>query len=128
MAGRMRLAALALVAVAILAARHAWRRRAACSRSEKPTSTSDAVLGGWGLGLWSFVAATAHGAGMMLLPALAPLCLGTTVGRELTASGSLMLALSVVAVHATAMLGTMGVAALVATRVWAASRRRWLRR
>ena len=42
-----------------------------------------------GLALWSFLMATAHGAGLMLLPVLIPLCLAATPARELTASGSL---------------------------------------
>ena len=41
------------------------------------------------LALWSFVMATAHGAGMMIVPALIPLCLGDSPAREITASGSL---------------------------------------
>jgi hypothetical protein len=64
-----------------------------------------------GLALWSFVASTLHGSGMMLVPALVPLCLGDLPAREITASGSLPLALAAVAVHALAMLGTLGLVA-----------------
>ena len=67
-----------------------------------------------GLALWSFVMATAHGAGMMIVPALIPLCLGASPAREITASGSLTLALAAVAVHMAAMLAVTG---LVATGV-----------
>ncbi|TMH14342.1 MAG: hypothetical protein E6H65_00430 [Betaproteobacteria bacterium] len=67
-----------------------------------------------GLALWSFVMATAHGAGMMIVPALIPLCLGDSPAREITASGSLTLALAAVAVHMAAMLAVTG---LVATGV-----------
>ena len=44
----------------------------------------------------------------MLVPALAPLCLSGVPGREITASGSLLLALAAVAVHMGAMLVAMG--------------------
>ena len=33
-----------------------------------------------GLALWSFMMATAHGAGLMLVPALVPLCMGERPG------------------------------------------------
>lgn len=104
--GRAWLAGLAVVAFLVVALRHA-RHRSTASRAR---------LSRWGLGLWSFVAATAHGAGMMLLPALAPLCLGTAVGRELTASGSVSIALLVVAVHAVAMLLTGAAVGFAAAR------------
>lgn len=55
---------------------------------------------------------TAHGAGLMLVPALIPLCMGDApAAREITASGSLMLALAAVGVHTAAMLGVTGVIA-----------------
>ncbi len=73
-----------------------WRRRHA------PT----------GLALWSFVAATLQGSGLMLVPALLPLCLGASPAREITASGSLVLALAAVAVHMGAMLAVTGALAL----------------
>jgi hypothetical protein len=55
--------------------------------------------------------ATAHGAGLMLVPAFVPLCLADTPARDITASGSLVLALAAVGVHAAAMLVTTGVIA-----------------
>lgn len=61
-----------------------------------------------GLMVWSFMMSTAHGAGMMLVPAFIPLCMSGTPAREITASGSLTLALAAVAVHAFAMLATTG--------------------
>jgi len=64
-----------------------------------------------GIALWSFLMATAHGAGMMLVPALVPLCLAGNPAREITASGSLGLALAAVGVHTAAMLATTGVIA-----------------
>lgn len=64
-----------------------------------------------GIALWSFLMATAHGAGLMLVPALVPLCLADSPAREITASGSLVLALAAVSVHTAAMLVTTGVIA-----------------
>lgn len=61
-----------------------------------------------GIALWSFLMATAHGAGLMLVPALVPLCLADNPAREITASGSLALALAAVGVHTAAMLATTG--------------------
>jgi hypothetical protein len=60
------------------------------------------------LALWSCLMATAHGAGLMLVPALVPLCMSDLPAREITASGSFVLALAAVAVHMTAMLVTTG--------------------
>jgi len=64
-----------------------------------------------GIALWSFLMATAHGAGMMLVPALVPLCMADNPAREIAASGSLVLALAAVGVHTMAMLVTTGVIA-----------------
>jgi len=63
------------------------------------------------IALWSCLMATAHGAGLMLIPALVPLCMTDTPAREITASGSLVLALAAVGVHMAAMLVTTGVIA-----------------
>ena len=57
---------------------------------------------------------SAHGAGLMLVPALIPLCIGDAPARQITASGSLTLALAAVGVHTAAMLTVTG---LVATGV-----------
>jgi hypothetical protein len=64
-----------------------------------------------GIALWSFMMATAQGAGLMLVPALATMCLANNPAREITASGSLVLAMGAVAVHTAAMLLTTGVVA-----------------
>ena len=64
-----------------------------------------------GIALWSFLMATAHGAGLMLVPALVPLCLADNPAREITASGSLVLALAAVGAHTAAMLATTAVIA-----------------
>jgi hypothetical protein len=66
--------------------------------------------------LWSFMMSTAHGAGLMLVPALIPLCMSDTPAREITASGSMMLALAAVGVHTAAMLTVTGVIATVVCR------------
>ncbi len=62
-----------------------------------------------GLALWSFLMASAHGAGLMLVPALLPLC----VGARLSSSGSLLRALASVGVHTLALLAVTGLIALV---------------
>lgn len=80
---------------------------------------------GGGLALWSFTAATLQGSGLMLVPALVPLCLGASPAREITASGSLELALAAVTVHMAAMLAVTAAAAWVACRLTAARRYRW---
>jgi hypothetical protein len=67
-----------------------------------------------GLGLWSFMMATAHGAGLMLVPVIIPLCLTGSPAGDLTAPGSLSLSLAAVAVHTGAMLAvTAAVAGIV---------------
>jgi hypothetical protein len=76
-----------------------------------PCATLSAQAGHAGIALWSFLMATAHGAGLMLVPALVPLCLAENPAREITASGSLVLALAAVGVHTAAMLVTTGVIA-----------------
>jgi hypothetical protein len=70
-----------------------------------------APAGHAGLALWSFMVSTAHGAGLMLVPALIPLCMGDASAREITASGSLALAIAAVGVHTAAMLAVTGVIA-----------------
>lgn len=64
-----------------------------------------------GIALWSCLMATAHGTGMMLVPALVPLCLADNPAREITASGSPFLILAAVGIHMAAMLVTTGVVA-----------------
>ncbi len=66
-----------------------------------------------GLGFWSLLMATAHGAGLMLLPVALPLCLPTGPGAELTASGSLAMGLAVIGVHTGAMLVVVAAIATV---------------
>jgi len=66
-----------------------------------------------GLTFWSFLMATAHGAGLMLIPALIPLCLAATPAKELLATGSLLTALLAIGVHGLAMLVVTGVIAIL---------------
>jgi hypothetical protein len=65
-----------------------------------------------GLAVWSFLMASAHGAGLMLIPVVVPLCLAGTPANELTAGGSILTALAVVGVHTVTMLTTIAVIAL----------------
>ena len=66
-----------------------------------------------GLGLWSFLMATAHGAGLMLVPVLIPLCLAATPAKEITAAGSLSVSLAAIGEHTLAMLAVTASIAIV---------------
>ena len=79
--------------------------------SGRTPKAARAPAGHAGLALWSFMMSTAHGAGLMLVPALIPLCMGDASARQITASGSLVLALAAVGVHTAAMLAVTGVIA-----------------
>jgi hypothetical protein len=65
-----------------------------------------------GLLLWSFLMATAHGAGLMVLPALMPLCLSAPPLREITAQGSVLAVLAAVGLHSGVMLAVTGLIAV----------------
>jgi hypothetical protein len=67
------------------------------------------TVGMTGLAMWSFLMATTHGAGLMLVPALLPLC----ATMPAMGGGSLLLTLAAVAVHTTATMVITGVVALV---------------
>lgn len=69
-----------------------------------------------GIALWSFLMASAHGAGLMLVPALLPLCLSDSPAREITASGSVLLALAGIGLHLAAMLLTTALVAAAVCR------------
>jgi hypothetical protein len=71
-----------------------------------------------GLMLWSFLMATGHGAGLMLVPALLPLHMPHThgqagYGHPIVGEGSLWLAIAAVGVHTMAMLLVTGVIAVI---------------
>jgi hypothetical protein len=70
-------------------------------------------IGLGGLFLWSFLMANAHGAGLMLVPAVIPLCLAASPAHELTAGGSLPVALTALGLHTGVMLATIGIIAIV---------------
>lgn len=79
-----------------------------------------------GLGIWSFLMATVHGAGLMLWPALMPLCTGaaSTAGR----AGEMRTALLGVGLHTLAML-IVSTAIAVVVYQWvgvAILRRAWI--
>ena len=65
-----------------------------------------------GLGIWSFLMATAHGAGLMLVPVILPLCLSSGPAAKLTAAGSLPISLAAIGVHMAAMLGVTAAVAI----------------
>jgi hypothetical protein len=62
-----------------------------------------------GLAVWSFLMATAHGAGLMLVPALMPLCRSDPV----FGGGVFLMSLAAVGVHMAATLIVTGVIAFV---------------
>lgn len=70
-----------------------------------------------GLTLWSFLMASAHGAGLMLLPFLVPAkAVGSPAGHGHHAhaiGGALSVSLAAIGVHTLAMLATTGIVALV---------------
>ncbi|MEL6316707.1 MAG: hypothetical protein AAFR16_03600 [Pseudomonadota bacterium] len=68
-----------------------------------------------GLALWSFLMAGAHGAGLMLIPVVLPLCLAASPAGDLVSTGSGATALAAVGVH---MLAMLAVIALIATIVY----------
>jgi hypothetical protein len=65
-----------------------------------------------GLFLWSFVMATAHGAGAMLIPVLMPLAQGGEHAHHMPVTHSLWVGSLAVLVHSLAMLVTTGIVAL----------------
>lgn len=98
-------AGLLLIGWAVWHARHGHRHRVRFGMT----------TGMAGLAAWSFVMATAHGAGLMLVPLLGPLGL-TGVGHEHhldPAAAPVGQALAAVAIHGAAMLTTMGAVALL---------------
>jgi hypothetical protein len=66
-----------------------------------------------GLGLWACMTAVAHGAGLMVVPAVLSLCMTSGSGEELIASTSVPVALAALAIHTGAMLAVIGTIGLV---------------
>ncbi|AVA22842.1 MULTISPECIES: hypothetical protein [unclassified Rhizobium] len=69
-----------------------------------------------GLVLWSFLMATAHGAGLMLLPALMPLCLAGSPLHDIGGDASAAMTIAAVGVHTLAMLVVTSLVALAVYR------------
>jgi hypothetical protein len=65
-----------------------------------------------GLAVWSCVMATAHGAGLMLIPVLAPICLSGTPAQALAVTGSVPVGIVALGVHIGAMLTTIGLVSI----------------
>ncbi len=81
-----------------------------------------------GLAAWSFIVATSHGAGAMLLPAVLSLCGPEAAGGLLDPGQSMPVALAALAVHTTAMLTAIAAISLVVYE-WAGLaflRRSWI--
>jgi hypothetical protein len=80
-----------------------------------------------GLALWSFLMASAHGAGLMLIPVLLPICATAASSHELT-SDAIPVALAALGVHTAVMLATIAVVS-IAVYQWlgvAFLRRGWI--
>ena len=88
--------ALAGAGLLALAAWRCVRRPRACVTHRSHT----------GLAAWSCLMGTAHGSGLMLVPALLPLCMTNGPAGAITATGSFALMLAAVALHLLAMLAT----------------------
>jgi hypothetical protein len=113
----MRLSGLVLISFALWHAVYGHRQRVRVGMQ----------TGLLGLALWSFLMASAHGAGLMLIPVVAPLCLADTPVPELTRD-SIPLALAAIGVHTATMLATIAAIAIVVYR-WvgvAFLRRGWI--
>ena len=66
-----------------------------------------------GLGLWSFLMASAHGAGLMLIPVVLPICLPASSTPALTATGSLPVLGAALGLHTLAMLATIAAVSVI---------------
>jgi hypothetical protein len=64
-----------------------------------------------GLVLWSFLMASAHGAGLMMIPALASICSSAPAGASATFGAPL--ALAALSVHSAAMVATIAAVSLI---------------
>ncbi|NZA25444.1 hypothetical protein H0E84_03535 [Luteimonas sp. SJ-92] len=86
-----------------------------CLRSTDAAGLAGPRAGQAGLAAWSFLMATAHGTGLMLVPALLPLCIGSG-GAAPAASGGLAMAALAVGLHMLAALAATGAMAAGACR------------
>lgn len=103
---------LAGVAAAILIAWAVWH----ALRGHRMRVRVGMQTGLLGLAAWSFMMASAHGAGLMLVPVLLPICMTDAPGAALTAGGSAALGLAALALHTAAMLATIAAIAIVVYR------------
>jgi hypothetical protein len=113
-----RLAGLGLIGWAAWHARYGHRRRVRIGMQ----------TGLIGLALWSFLMASAHGAGLMLVPVVLPLCVSPGPGSELIAIGSLPTALAALGLHTGTMLAVIASVSVVVYQ-WAGLgflRRGWI--
>lgn len=97
--------ALQMLAGGLLAAcvvLHLWGRAPRAARTP---------AGHAGLALWSFMMAGAQGAGLMLVPALVPLCAGDASLAGMDGVGPLAVAFAALVVHTAAMLAVTGLVA-----------------
>ena len=92
-----RIAAASLIGWALWHALYGHRRRVRVGMQ----------AGAAGLMLWSFLMASAHGAGLMLVPFVLPLCTGGASGGDVSAA-----ALAALGLHTGVMLLTIGATAL----------------
>jgi hypothetical protein len=99
----MRLGAVVLIGWALWHALYGHRRRV---RVGLQTGLA-------GLALWSFLMASSHCAGLMLIPIVVPLCLSAAPAQELTATGSIPIALAALGVHTATMLATIAAIAVI---------------
>jgi hypothetical protein len=102
----MRLAAAVLIGWALWHALYGHRQRVRVGMQ----------TGLMGLALWSFLMASAHGAGLMLIPVVAPLCVSAAPGQGL-ATDSVPIAFAALGVHTAAMLATIALIALLVYHV-----------
>jgi hypothetical protein len=65
-----------------------------------------------GLAAWSCMMATAHGAGLMTIPVLMPICSSGTPDEAVAAASAVPIGLAALAVHTGAMLATIGLVAI----------------
>src|SRR5215472_1459287 len=62
-----------------------------------------------GLLAWSFLMASAHGAGLMLVPAVYPLCFSGNEASGIAIAGALVTSLAAVGLHTAVMVGISGI-------------------
>ena len=109
------------IVVALLvasAAAHLWRRAPRVMR---------APAGQVGMALWSFLMSSLHGAGLMVVPALLPLCM-SDAADDVRDSRPLLVALAAVGLHGAAMLSMTGLVAVGLLRGFESWGRRLVRR